>query len=110
MLCQRKFCSEDCLIVHLKENHKNENKADSIMEILNKKRNSSTNSSFLIFGEYVKDLKSPNNLYDFKNFEIMKIGKRPNIIGSGSFGEVFLAKNKLNNQFFALKQVNSRLI
>ena len=52
-----------------------------------------------------KDLKNFNNLFDFKNFEFMKIGKKPNVIGTGAFGEVFLAKNKLNGQFFAIKQV-----
>ena len=106
LICQTKFTSDDILIDHLKENHRNENKAESIIEKLHNKKKNSVNSPFLILGEYVKDLKKNNSLYDFKNFEMMKIGKRPNIIGSGAFGEVFLAKNKLNNQFYAIKQVN----
>lgn len=105
ILCQINICSDDCLKDHLKESHQNENKVDSIMENLNKKRISSINSPFLILGEYIKELNYHNSLYDFMNFEIMFIGKRPNVIGCGAFGEVFLAKNKLTQQFFAIKQV-----
>jgi hypothetical protein len=90
----------------LKDIHQNENKAESIMNILVQKRKSNVTSPFLVIGEYSKDLKAHHSTYDFKNFELMKIGKRPNIIGSGAFGEVFLAKNKLNNLFFAIKQVD----
>jgi len=90
----------------LKENHQNENKADSIMNILTQKKKNSIASPFIVPGEYLNDLKPPNTLYDFKNFEILKIGKRVNVIGRGSFGEVLAAKNKLNNQIYAIKQVN----
>jgi hypothetical protein len=105
VLCQSKFCSNFCLINHLKENHQNENKADSIMNILTQKKKNSIASPFMVLGEYLNDLKPPNSLYDFKNFEILKIGKRVNVIGRGSFGEVLAAKNRINNQIYAIKQV-----
>lgn len=104
-LCKSNLCSDDCLRDHLKKSHPVESKLDSIMDNLNKRRKSLVISPFITLGEMGKDLKNFNNLFDFKNFEFMKIGKKPNVIGTGAFGEVFLAKNKLNGQFFAIKQV-----
>jgi hypothetical protein len=55
----------------------------------------------------VKILKEINEdpLYLFSNFEVVKIGKNNQIIGSGLYGDIYLARNKKNNKLYAIKHV-----
>jgi serine/threonine protein kinase len=61
------------------------------------------------FGEYVRQIKE-DPLYDFKNFEFIKTGNSNQIIGSGAFGDVLLARNKVDRKFYAIKQMNKNTI
>jgi aurora kinase len=61
------------------------------------------------FGEFVKQIKE-DPLYDFKNFEFVKTGMINQIIGSGAFGDVLLARNKIDHKLYAIKQMNKNTI
>jgi len=63
-------------------------------------RNSAKKSIFLKFGEFAKDI-IDDPYYSFKNFEFVQDRKKS--LGSGAFGDVYLAKNKIDNKFFAIK-------
>jgi len=44
-------------------------------------------------------------MYNFENFEYAKFGQEFNVIGKGAYSEVFLAKNKINEKYYAIKKV-----
>ena len=82
-------------------------KSNDIKELkppLNISRKSSQMSRFIKPGIMLKELKN-DPLYNFLNFEIVKIGKNPQILGNGLYGDIFLAKNRKNNKLYAIKQV-----
>jgi serine/threonine protein kinase len=60
-------------------------------------------------GEFLKDTKY-EPLYDFINFEYARIGKKRQVLGTGAFGEVYLARNKLNESYYAIKHMYKRKI
>lgn len=64
----------------------------------------SSKNPFIKPGIFLKEYKN-DKLYDFKNFEFLKLGNELNIVGSGSFGEVFLVKNLKNCELYAIKKV-----
>lgn len=66
-------------------------------------------SPFMKFGEYLKEIQNEST-YDFKNFEFVKVGKKPQVLGCGAFGDVYLAKNKVDNKNYAIKQMNKAKI
>jgi serine/threonine protein kinase len=73
-------------------------------------RRSIVKSPFIKGGDYLKEYKN-ESLYDFKNFEFLKLGDEFHVIGSGGFGDVYLSKNKKNGKYYAIKQVDkSKLI
>ena len=75
------------------------NKSDGRMSsLVNTQENPKNINSELIF---CKDEKVFS--ISFENFEII------NIIGRGFSGKVFLAKNKLNNEYYALKSVSKNI-
>ena len=105
--CEIKLCSNNCLIDHTFESHQqpNVNKDKP-----NFKRRSTMKSPFLKFGEYLKEIRN-DSLYDFKNFDFMKIGpKKLQVLGCGAFGDVYLTKNKVDNKYYAIKQMNKAKI
>jgi len=88
---------------HTFEDHSNPNIAPSSKSnniSRNLIRNSIKKSIFMKFGEYSKDIKD-DPYFNFKNFEFNKDSKKS--LGSGAFGDVFLAKNKTDNKYFAIK-------
>jgi hypothetical protein len=97
--CDNKFCSESCKITHSLDVHR-----PSTV-----KRRSTFKSPFMKFGEHVKQI-NEDPLYDFKNFEFVKTGMINQIIGSGAFGDVLLARNKIDHKLYAIKQMNKNTI
>jgi hypothetical protein len=71
------------------------NNEKSIRKILKKKEK----NIFLLEFENSK-------MYNFENFEYVKLGEHHNMIGKGAYSEVFLAKNKINQKYYAIKKVN----
>jgi hypothetical protein len=108
MNCEVYFCSTNCFGTHLEHKHKNstenESKSNNNRISLKVERKSTLKSPFIKFGDYLKEYKN-ENLYSFKNFEFLKLGEQFHVIGSGTFGDVFLAKNKIDRKYYAIKQV-----
>jgi len=119
--CFKKYCSNICLNNHIKENHLTnltnvkpndennyskkksaelaesdpKNEADDELVIPNR-------SLFIKTGTYLNDIDN-NDLYNIDNFEL----KTNNVLGTGSFGEVFLGINKIDKLKYAIKRVSS---
>ena len=48
--------------------------------------------------------------YNFENFEPFLVNKTPFIIGTGTFSDVFLYKNKIDSKFYAMKKMDKNKI
>ena len=94
--CDAKLCSSDCLIEHSFE-HNNSMKQQSI-------RRSSIKSSFMKFGQILKEVVY-DEIYSIKNLEFINNKDKRLLIGSGEFANVYIAKNKINNKYYAVKQI-----
>jgi hypothetical protein len=86
----------------LKFDFEAEEKLEKITLKLN--RESKNSSVFIKKGEYLKEYKN-DPLFDFHNFEFLKLGDEFHVIGSGATGEVFLTRNKKNHKYYAIKKV-----
>ncbi len=73
--CDKTFCSDLCSIEHIFEKHKKTKK------------------------------KSNKDYYSFANFDKIRRGNSSYLLGTGAFGNVYLARNKLDNKLFAIKQM-----
>lgn len=102
--CAKCFCSNLCLNSHISEIH------TIVATGVGGKRSSGMRSIFMKLGTFSKEIIN-EPYYDFANFEIIKntSGSLKNI-GSGAFGEVYLAKNKKDGKFFAIKQMDKNKI
>ena len=108
--CRNKFCSNKCIIEHVFDYHHNlENNESSLLPYFKKISAKMENSLFIRKGEYL-NFKTYDPLYDFKNFEFVRMGKKKQILGSGAFGEVYLVKNKLNGIHYAIKHMYKKKI
>ena len=107
--CQQKLCSNQCMIEHSFEFHQNlENdlgKSYSLFKNLQNKQK----SLFIKKGEFSKTFKS-DPLFDFNNFDFVKVGIKKQVLGTGAFGEVYLAKNVVNGCYYAIKHMHKRKI
>jgi hypothetical protein len=57
--------------------------------------------------KYLNDFKL-KEIYEKENFEFMKLGNAFNIIGKGAYSEVLLAKNLIDQKFYAIKKVKTK--
>ena len=101
--CNFKTCSENCLEEHLntcdETNKIEEDSLDFIGNNLNDKQ-----SLLIKPGKLLKVLDiSP--IYDFDNFETLKLGRSSNIISVGTLGSIVLARNINNKKLYCVKQV-----
>jgi len=101
--CSSKFCSKNCLLEHQLSEHDN--------HFINRKsienfsaRESTLKSLYYKPGVYLKEYKNDPK-YDYANFEYVKMGNNKYHLGSGAFGEAYLIKNKIDGNFYAVKQV-----
>ncbi len=105
------LCSNKCLIEHVFQAHQNSNIDSGKKSNFSIKRVSTCNSPFIQQGEFLREL-VPNSYFDYQNFEyvIDSRTKKKKLIGSGSFGDVYLNKNKIDNKVFAVKYVINKII
>jgi serine/threonine protein kinase len=103
--CGYAFCPNTCMVEHVFEKHKGQ--VDQCISI--KIRNSVVSSPFLKRGEILKDVKC-DPYFDYQNLVKVKISGKSNILGSGAFGDVFLAKHKIDDKFYAVKQMQKKKI
>ena len=110
-LCQKKFCSNECLLYHTNFEHPNENiqKNDNLNNnnsFLNiEKGESHHQSPFLVSGIMNQDQISYDPLYSPENFTIIYSDYKPKTIGCGTFGQIFLAINKMDKKKYAIKHM-----
>jgi hypothetical protein len=99
--CQINNCSTECLIKHIQTDH-----TKKIEE--KKKCSSYINSQFKKEGIMLNETKT-NSYFEYKNFEKVYTDsskQRQHILGSGAFGQVFLAKNKQDGVLVAIKHID----
>ena len=65
-------------------------------------------SNLIVEGTYREIPK--DEIYNFENFEPFLVNKTPFIIGTGTFSDVYLYKNKINNKFYAMKKMDKSKI
>ena len=110
ILCNLTFCCINCLLIH-SENHpkKKEQLQTENLKINGKSRNLQNLTeipSFITEGIFQEKNKFNQN-YQMKYLITFPCLKE---IGSGSFGKVYLMKNKLNNEICAIKIINKKEI
>jgi len=103
--CNKKFCCKNCLFEHQIECHKSELSKKSSSD-LNKKQTKTTipQSIYIKPGQLIREFKTDPK-FDKANFEFVKMGMGLFNIGSGAFGDVFLAKNIVDSKYYAIKKV-----
>jgi serine/threonine protein kinase len=105
--CNTNYCSNTCIIEHIYEKHKGSE--DNLANLMSIKLSNSNNSPFIKKGEFIKDPKL-DPYFDYKNLIKVKISGKVNVLGSGAFGDVFLAKHKSDGKFYAVKQMQKKRI
>ena len=64
------------------------------------------NSKFITEGKIFQKIEY-NKIYSLNNFiQILAKNNKPFIIGSGSYGKVYLCKNIINNKYYAIKHMD----
>ena len=107
--CGIKYCSNSCMIDHYFEKHQNNVLDGSANFSIKLNKRSSVHSSFLKKGEFLKEVKL-NPHYDYKNLNKVKLGNKLHVLGSGAFGDVYLTKHKVDDKFYAVKQMQKERI
>ena len=117
-ICKNKFCSEPCLSLHNILYHRDNYKPDSEKESIENKNNNFTNddenndaynSPYIVKGYLSMEIEY-DPIYSLKNFSYEYFNGKPKLIGYGSFGRVYLGKNKFDKKFYAIKHMEKRSI
>ena len=119
--CKRFFCSEICLRYHIYTNHLNEqytkqsnNKKKKIINDNNYNNNNYLEISYTFSSPYLtKGTMTLGKIiydqtYSLKNFKPYIENGKEKIIGSGSYGKVFLAINQIDKKYYAIKHMKKK--
>jgi serine/threonine protein kinase len=107
--CGIKYCSNTCMIDHYFDKHKNNVLEGSPNFTIKLSRASSVNSSFLKRGEFLKEVRL-DPYFNYENLTRVKLGSKMHVLGHGAFGDVFLTKHNKDGKFFAVKQMQKKII
>ena len=104
--CSKNFCSLSCLEFHYSNYHIiNNNNCDFFSQHQNK-----VNSPFYVKG-VLKNSIDYNSIYSLKNFfPVYEQDGKIKIIGSGSFGQVYLGLNTIKKSYYAIKHMDKKNI
>ena len=109
--CPNLFCSLSCLESHYAVNHnlnlfhKNDSENNLYFQ-----HSTTINSIFLVKGVLNSEI-NYNPLYNINNFIPVYIqGGQLKIIGSGSYGQVYLGQNIIDKNYYAIKHMNKTKI
>ena len=112
-LCLTIHCSVSCLLEHysIHQNIKSDDNSPKLLLTLKRRQSEilTEKYNFLSQGNYLENNKY-DDIYKIENFELIKKGFFPLELGHGSFGRVYLGKNKINNKLCAIKTINKRQI
>ena len=112
-ICSIICCSISCLLDHysIHEFIKPESETKNLISSLKRRQSENLTEKYLFLssGNFIEPNKFDNN-YKLDNFEIVNQGFFPFELGQGSFGRVYLGKNKINNELCAIKTINKKQI
>ena len=106
--CQGYFCESSCLQDHGLQHLLQESNTSKTLNNDKHDKNSNISSHDTIYMLLTKGhFKDNSNVsYFYKNFEYVKIGFKNQLIGAGAYGDVFLAKHKVDYKKYAIKVMN----
>ena len=117
-LCDKKFCSNICVLSHFSFDHseKNSNNNGSIVKnLLNEKlqekllnNNTQIISQYITKGNYNEGEIKYDQKYQLKNFYKLTSKGKDIILGAGTFGQIFLAQNRIDNKYYAIKHMDKK--
>ena len=111
--CSKNICSHLCLEYHIKRNHNNNIGNININQGQNQYIRSKLNpvfSPFITEGIFEQNNIKYNEKYRINNFaKETKCGK-PIELGTGSYGQIFLCRNKIDNNLYAIKEMNKNYL
>ena len=112
ILCQEKFCSEECIICHNQIYHQSNLEHSQIESSINNnsflnyaRESNSLQSPFLVTGIMNYDYIRYDPIYSPDNFTFIYSNGVPKSIGNGSFGQVYLAINNIDKKIYAIKHM-----
>ena len=112
ILCQEKFCSEECIIYHNQIYHQSNLDHSHIESSINNnsflnyaRESNSLQSPFLVTGIMNYDYIRYDPIYSPDNFTFVYSNGAPKSIGNGSFGQVYLAINNKDKKTYAIKHM-----
>ena len=75
-------------------------------------RKSNYKSLFLKQGELNEYLRKDDldKLFPFQNFKTVKLGKNTHVLGTGTYGRVYLSQNTVDNKFYSIKEISKEKI
>ena len=121
--CNKLFCSDFCLKHHINISHLNEkyakqsndnninnnniysNNSSIISDANNNSFTNKTLSPFITKGNMTLGKVIYDDTYSLKNFKPVLENGRDKVIGSGAYGKVFLAINKSDKKYYAIKHM-----
>ena len=109
--CPFLFCSLSCLETHYLLNHninlftKNESNNN-----INFNHSNQINSIFLVKGVLIQKI-NYNEIYNLNNFiPVYQNDGKLKIIGSGSYGQVYLGQNIIDKKYYSIKHMDEKII
>ena len=110
-LCDNLFCSDSCIDAHRITYHRinkpfmNNNNLNYNEQIIIPKT-IEISSKYITKGEIFNKIQY-NQIYNLNNFvQILNKNNKPYIIGSGSYGQVYLCQNIINKKYYAIKHMD----
>ncbi len=119
-LCDNKFCSNICILSHFSIFHsENSSKTNdtSVKNIFNEKllekklsslQNNNILSPYITKGIYNEGEVIFDEKYTLKNFFKLTSKGKDIILGAGTFGQIFLAQNRIDNKYYAIKHMDKK--
>ena len=110
--CLNYFCSYKCLETHINTNHISKSKPPiksiyekpKINRILNKNSNSTFSSPYITYGFIAKNI-TYEKKYNLNNFVPEIKNNEQIVVGTGSYGKVYLYRNIIDRKLYVIKHM-----